>query len=105
MKIFKDTIRTDDLDPAVDKQKQYSCWNCLLLHPSTYNWCIKWIYGSENVCSRYRRTHNFFGKKANGKSRPVYVEFVRYNTRELIYENKKSLKNQGFLEQKVLVAK
>ena len=48
---------------------------------------------------------NFLEKKANGKSRPVYVEFVRYNTRELIYENKKSLKNQGFLEQKVLVAK
>ena len=30
----------------------------------------------------------------NGKSRPVIVKFVRYNTRNLVFKNKKNLKDQ-----------
>ena len=40
------------------------------------------------------QTHRLPGKKPNGKSRPVIVKFVRYNTRNLIFENKKNLKDQ-----------
>ena len=39
-------------------------------------------------------THRLLGKKPNGKSRPVIVKFVRYNTRNIIFKNKKSLKDQ-----------
>ena len=37
------------------------------------------------------RTHRLPGKIPNGKSSPVTVKFVRYNTRDLIHKNKKSL--------------
>ena len=37
-------------------------------------------------------THTLLGKKSNGKSRPVIVKFVCYNTRKLIFKNKKKLK-------------
>ena len=33
------------------------------------------------------RTHRLPGKNPNGKSRPVVVKFVRYNTRNLIFKN------------------
>ena len=35
------------------------------------------------------RTHRLPGKKPNGKSRPVIVKFVRYNTKDLIFKNNK----------------
>ena len=38
------------------------------------------------------RTHRLPGKKPNEKSRPIIVKFVRYNTRNLIFKNKKKLK-------------
>ena len=38
------------------------------------------------------QTHRLPGKKPNGKSRPIIVEFVRCNTRNLIFKNKKKLK-------------
>ena len=37
-------------------------------------------------------THRLPGKKPNGKSRPVIVTFLHYNTRTLIFKNKKRLK-------------
>ena len=40
------------------------------------------------------RTHRFPGKKANGKSRPVIAKFESYNTRNLVFKNKKSLNDQ-----------
>ena len=40
------------------------------------------------------RTYRLLGKKPNGKSRPVIVKFVRYNTRNLIFKNKKNQKDQ-----------
>ena len=36
------------------------------------------------------RIHRLPGKKPNGRSRPVILKFVRYNTRDLIYKNKKA---------------
>ena len=36
-------------------------------------------------------TLNCQEKKPNGKSRPVIVKFVRYNTRNLIFKSKKKL--------------
>ena len=40
------------------------------------------------------RTNRLPGKKPNGQSRPVIVKCVRYNTRNLIFKNKKNLKDQ-----------
>ena len=38
------------------------------------------------------QTHRLLWKKPNGKSSPVIVKFLHYNTRNLIFKNKKSLK-------------
>ena len=40
------------------------------------------------------RTHRLPGKKPKEKSRPVIAKFERYNTRNLIFKNKKSLNDQ-----------
>ena len=40
------------------------------------------------------RTHRLPGKKPNGKLRQVIVKFIRYNTRNLIFKNKKNLKDK-----------
>ena len=50
------------------------------------------------------RPHRLPGKKPNGKSRPVIVEFVRYNTRNLILKIKK-LKGSRISITKNLTAK
>ena len=39
------------------------------------------------------QTHRLPGKKPNEKSRPVIVKFVRCNTRNLIFKNKKKIKD------------
>ena len=40
------------------------------------------------------RTHRLPVKKPKRKSKPVIVKFARYNTRNLIFKNKKSLQDQ-----------
>ena len=40
------------------------------------------------------QTHGLPGKKPNGKSKPVIVKLIHYNSRDSIYKNKKSLKGQ-----------
>ena len=40
------------------------------------------------------RTNRLPGKKPNGKSRLVIIKFVRYITRNLIFKNKKNLRDQ-----------
>ena len=48
------------------------------------------------------QTHGLPGKKPNGKSKPVIVKLIHYNSRDSIYKNKKSLKGQESVWQKIL---
>ena len=94
----------DDLDSVIGRHKQYSRRNCLLLHgieeesnENTDQCVIDVLNESMDETISIQdidQTHRLPGKKPNGKSRPVIVKFVRYNTRNLIFENKKNLKDQ-----------
>ena len=48
------------------------------------------------------RNHRLPRKKPNEKSRPLIVKSVYYNTRDLISKNKKSVKDQELLWEKIL---
>ena len=41
------------------------------------------------------RSHRLGAPKNNGKSRPIIIKFVRYNTRCKIFKNKKKLKEKS----------
>ena len=79
--------RLDDLDSVIDRQEQYSPQNCLLLHgieqESNENTDQRAIdvlsesMGEAISIQGIDRTHILPGKKPNGKSRPVIVNFVR----------------------------
>ena len=96
--------RLDDLNFVIDRQEQYSRLSCLLFHgieeeskENTDQHVIDVLnesVGETISIQDIDRTHRFPGKKPNGKSRPVIVKFVPYNTRNLIFKNKKSLKDQ-----------
>ena len=42
------------------------------------------------------RTHRIGKPKANGKPRPVIIEFVWYNDRKKVFSSKKLLKDSGW---------
>ena len=46
------------------------------------------------------RTHRLPGKKPNGKSRPVIVKFVCYNTGNLIFKKKKGYRMKNWYNRK-----
>ena len=91
--------RLDDLDSVIDRQGQYSRWNCLLLHgieaESNQNTnqrvtdVLSESMGETISIQDIDRTHRLSGKKPNEKSRQVIVKVVRYNTKKLIFKNKK----------------
>ena len=108
-KELKENISTlskmlDDLDSVIGRHKQYSRRNCLLLHgieeESNENTnqrvidVLRQSMGEAISIQDIDRTNRLPGKKPNGQSRPVIVKCVRYNTRNLIFKNKKNLKDQ-----------
>ena len=90
------------MDSVIDRQEQYSRRNCLLLHGieeesnENTDQCVIEVLcktmGETISIQDIDWTHRLPGKKPNGKSRPVIVKFVHYNTRNLIFKNKKKLK-------------
>ena len=96
--------RLGDLDSAIDRKKQYPRQYCLLLHgleeESNRNTDQRVIDVSNESMGepiRYlfkilRKSSDSLEKKRNGKSRPVIVTFILYNTRYLTYKNRKNLK-------------
>ena len=109
IKELKENISTlnkssDSLDSVIDRQKQYSCRNCFLLHGieeesnENTDQCVIEVLcesmGETISIQDIDRTNRLPGKKPNGQSRPVIVKCVRYNTRNLIFKNKKNLKDQ-----------
>ena len=100
--------RLGDLDSAIDRRKQYPRQYCLLLHgleeESNRNTDQRVIDVSNESMGepiRYlfkilRKSSDSLEKKWNGKSRPVTVTFILYNTRYLTYKNRKNLKWSRF---------
>ena len=98
--------RVDSLFSLVDKQKQYSRRNCLLLHgipenknEKTDDLCLATINEHLELAITevdIERTHRI-GKPrdVSQKSRPIIVKFVRYNDRKNVFNRKKKLKEKN----------
>ena len=56
---------------------------------------IKEKMGEEIEKNEIDRSHRIGVPKNNGKSRPIIIKFVRYNTRCKIFKNKKKLKGKS----------
>ena len=109
--------RLDKMDTAVDRQEQYSQHNCRLVHViveetvedtdekiiNTLQQSMDEIIKSEDI----DRSHRLDKPKSskNAKPRPIIVKFVRYNTCNRIYRNKKNLKGTGISLTESLTAK
>ena len=95
------------MDPIVDSQEQYSQRNCRLVYGiveeavddmdekiiNTLQQSIDETIKPEDIDRSYR-----LGKTTslkNAKPCPIIVKFVRYNTHNRIYRNKKKLKGTG----------
>ena len=93
------TATTESLKGSLDRQEQYSRRNCLLIHglPESKNEntdelvidTIKEKMGEEIEKDEIDRSHRLGAPKNNGKSRPIIIKFVRYNTRCRTFKNKK----------------
>ena len=93
---------------CLDRQEQYSRRNCLLIHglPESKNEntdelvidTIKEKMGEEIEKDEIDTSHRLGTPNNNGKSRPIIIKFVRYNTRYRIFKNKKKGKSISVTE-------
>ena len=109
--------RLNEMDAVVDTQEQYSRGNCLLVHgiveetvEDTDEKIINTLQQSMDETIKPEdidRSHRFGKPKSskNANPLPVIVKFVRYNTRNRIYRNKKKLKETGISVTESLTAK
>ena len=61
--------------------------------------------GEEIEKNEIDRSHRLGALKNNGKSRPIIIKFVRYNTRWRIFKNKKKLKGKSIIVTESLTKK
>ena len=109
--------RLDKMDGAVDREEQYSRINCLLVHgiveetvEDTEQKIIYTLQQSMNETIQPEdidRSHKLGNPNSskNVKPRPIIVKFVRHNTCNRIYRNKKNLKGTGISVTESLTAK
>ena len=89
----------ESLKGCLDRKEQYSRRTCLLIHGLAESKqentdelvidTIKEKMGEEIEKNETDRSHRLSAPKNNGKSRPSIIKFVRYNTRCIIFKNKK----------------
>ena len=101
------TKRLEEMDTVLDRQEQYSRRNCLLIHgvdevegEDTDKLSIKALeeHLNQNIKPEdIDRSHRLGNPKKPIKVKPRFIilKFVRYNTRNTIYRNKKVLKGKG----------
>ena len=97
-------VKVSELTSAVEKQEQYSCRNCLLLHGINENKDEDTDKISLNTLNEHlqleltdlniERSHRIGKPKPNGKPRPIIIKFVRYNLRRKVHEQKKMFKGK-----------
>ena len=96
----------DSVSSQVDKQEQYSRHNCLLLHDipenknkKTDDLCLATINEHLELANNevdIERTHRIEKLRDVGqKSRPIVVEFIRFNDRKNVFNRKKKLKEKN----------
>ena len=95
----------EPLKSCLDRQEQYSRRNCLVIpglpelkNENTDELVIDTIKGKiweEIIKDEIHRSHRLGAFKNNGKSRPIIISFVRYNTRCRIFKNKKNWRGKN----------
>ena len=100
--------RLGEMDAVAGRKEQYSRRNCLLVHGIVY--IINTLQQSMDETIKPEdidRSHKLGKPKSsrNAKPRPIIVKFVRYNTRNRIYRNKKKLKGTEISVKESLTAK
>ena len=114
--VAKLTQKVDDLSEAVEKQKQYSRRNYLLLHripekkqENTDDLCIKAINEHLDLDINDRdidRTHHIGNpRNTDVKPRPIIIKLVRYNDRKKIFSSKKKFKGKVAITESLMVAR
>ena len=105
------------LGDCVDELEQYSRRNCLLIYgprelegENTNDVIMKTVKEEMDIDIREEdldRTHRVGNPKVckEDKSRPIIIEFARYDVRSAVYKNKKKLKGKSFLITESLTAK
>ena len=104
--------KVGDLSEAVEKQEQYSRYNCLLLHgilkkkqENTGELCIKAINKHLDLDINDRdidRTHRIRNPRSTDeKPRSTIIKLVRYNDRKKIFDSKKKLKGKKLQSRRV----
>ena len=94
----------ESLKGSLDRQEKYSSRNCFLIYGLSESrnentndlviGRIKEKIGEEMKKDEIHQSHRLGAPKKNGKSRPIIMKFVRYNTRCRISKNKKKLKGK-----------
>ena len=95
-----------NLENQLDRQKQYWCRYCILIHgitetqdENTGDVSLRPINEHLELQLTEKeldRTHVVGNSKSDNKRpRPIIVKFARYNTRRKVFVNKKWLKNTG----------
>ena len=101
------TKRLEEMDAILDRKEQYSRRNCLLIHgvdevegEDTNELSTKVM--KEHMNQKIKpedidRSHRLGNPKKyiKAKPQPIIMKYVRYNTRNIIYRNKKILKGKG----------
>ena len=95
--------KVDNIAAEMDRQKQYSRMNRLLIHclPESKNEntdllameVIETKMDIKITDNDIDRTHRIEKTKNNGKPRPVIIKFVRYNDRKKVFSSKKLFKD------------
>ena len=105
----------NDLNRVIDRQEQYSCRNCILLHGVKENEnedtdtveteTLNELLQEKLTDIDIDRSHRIGRLKKGKQTRPIIIKFARYNTRNRVFKNKKKLKDTGVSITKSLTQK
>ena len=104
--VSKMNERIEELENKIDRQEQYSRWNCILIHgiaenkeENTDQQAIDFINDNLDIkvneidIDRSHRIGRY--DKTKKKARPIIVKFARYNVTGRVFHEKRKLKGTG----------
>ena len=104
--VSKMNERIEELENKIDRQEQYSRWNCILIHgiaenkeENTDQQAIDFINDNLDIkvneidIDRSHRIGRY--DKTKKKARPIIVKFARYNVTGRVFHEKQKLKGTG----------
>ena len=106
-KTRKTDKKINDLNSVIDRQEQYSRRNCILLHGvketenedtnTVVTETLNELLQEKLTDIDIDRSHRIGRLKKGKQSRPIIIKLARYNIRNIVFKNKKKLKDTGVL--------